>query len=50
MLKIKTNLNELKSSLDQLLSICCEVSVCSWQDEHGCDEGPQYKQSEDRFW
>lgn len=44
--KNKTNVNELKSSLDQLLSICCEVSMCSWQDECACDEGPQCKQSE----
>ena len=46
---MKTNVNEFKSSLDRLLSICCEVSVCSGQDERACDEGPQYNNQKTRF-
>lgn len=47
-LKVKTNVNELKSAPSQLRSIFHEITVRSGQDYHVHDEAPQNQPLEDR--
>lgn len=47
-LKVKTNVNELKSAPSQLRSIFREITVRSGQDYHVQDEAPQNQPLEGR--